>query len=187
MNWRSARLLAAAVLVLVACRAPEDRPSPAERHPTTTTAPSASTTMISTSAAVEEFGQCLAAQGVEIGSAPFDAIGRPRFDVATAHLDFDDPEVADAIALCASVLAAGALDLSEDELLRSMILSQLEAFALCVRDEGVVEFPDPVPGFAGVGSPFPVAEIPYADPDLASATVACQERVLSALPGNQTS
>lgn len=143
--------------------------------------------MISTSAAVEEFGQCLAAQGVEMESAPFDAIGRPRLDIATAQLDFDDPEVAAAMSLCASVLGTGALDLSQDEFLRSMILSQLEAFALCVRDEGVVEFPDPVPGFSGVGSPFPVAEIPYAHPDLAPATVACRDRVLSALPGHQTS
>ena len=187
MNWRSASLLVVAVLALAACRTAEEGPSLVEPRPTATTASTTSTISVGTSAAVEKFGQCLAEQGVDMESAPTDAIGRPRFDMATARFDFDDPEVADAIALCAWILATGALDLSQDGPLRSMVLSQLEAFALCVRDEGVTEFPHPVPGFSGVGSPFPAAEIPYADPNIASAAVVCRGKVLSALPRNQTS
>jgi hypothetical protein len=50
-------------------------------------------------------------------------------------------------------------------------------------DLGVEDFPDPVPGFSGIGSPFPVAEIPYSDPGFATAVSACREALLEGLPG----
>jgi hypothetical protein len=53
-----------------------------------------------------------------------------------------------------------------------------------MRDLGVEDFPDPVPGFIGIGSPFPVAEIPYSDPGFADAVAVCREALLEALPGS---
>jgi hypothetical protein len=50
-------------------------------------------------------------------------------------------------------------------------------------EHGVEDFPDPVPGFIGIGSPFPVAEIPYSDPAFAAAVTACRQALLEALPG----
>jgi hypothetical protein len=52
-------------------------------------------------------------------------------------------------------------------------------------DLGVEDFPDPVPGFIGIGSPYPVAEIPYSDPGFASAVSACRAALLEALSGDQ--
>ncbi len=183
MTRHSARTLVVAALVLTACTTAEEGPSATDSHPNTTTVPSTTTTTIAVAEATEEFGQCLDGQGVAIDPVPFDAIGRPRLDLATSELDFDDPEVTDALALCAPILGTGALDLSGEEALRAMIFSQLEAFARCVRDRGVALFPDPVPGFSGVGSPFSVAEIPYSHPGFEVAVTVCRDQVLSALPG----
>ena len=52
-----------------------------------------------------------------------------------------------------------------------------------MRESGVEDFPDPVPGFTGVGAPFSVAEIPYSDPEFATAATACREALLEALAG----
>jgi hypothetical protein len=48
-------------------------------------------------------------------------------------------------------------------------------------DLGVEDFPDPVPGFIGIGSPYPIAEIPYSDPGFASAVTACRAALLESL------
>jgi len=43
----------------------------------------------------------------------------------------------------------------------------------------VEDFPDPVPGFDGVGSPFPNSRIPWTDPDLPDAMAACRDLATS--------
>ena len=44
-----------------------------------------------------------------------------------------------------------------------------------MRNEGLDTFPDPVPGFTGAGSPFPLEQIPFNDPAFGEATLACQD------------
>lgn len=97
-------------------------------------------------------------------------------------LDFSDPQVAETVSTCSETLATGALDMTADDLIARTVMGQLEAFTQCVRARGI-DFPDPIAGFMGVGSPYPVAEIPYSDAELGEAIVACESVVLVELPG----
>jgi hypothetical protein len=133
--------------------------------------------------AVEEFRACLAESDIVIEEIPLDATGHPRLDLVMVTLDFSDPAIAEAVSTCSELLQTGALDLGTDDVLREQILEQLEEFSRCMVDLGVEDFPDPVPGFIGIGSPFPVAEIPYSDPGFADAVAVCREALLEALPG----
>ncbi len=135
----------------------------------------------------EAFRSCLAEQGVEIDVIPVDATNRPRLDLALEGLDLTDPVLTESMAACSPVLETGALDLSSEELLRILVVDQLSAFSQCARDMGVQSFPDPVPGFSGVGSPYAVAEIPYSDPLFRDAVEICRSRILAGVPGSQES
>jgi len=168
-------------VVAAACttdgESPSDTAAPA---PTTSTAPSTTTTIVP-DVAVESFRSCLGDNGIEIEEVPLDATGHPRLDLVMATLDFGDPATAEAVSVCSEHLEAGALDVGGDDQLRQIVLEQLHSFSRCMVDLGVEDFPEPVPGFVGVGSPFPVAEIPYADPGFANAVTVCRARLLDAL------
>jgi hypothetical protein len=133
--------------------------------------------------AVEEFRVCLAEKGIEIEEVPIDATGHPRLDLVMVTLDFSNPDIAEAVSTCSELLETGALDFGEDDDLREQILEQLQGFSQCMVDLGVEDFPDPVPGFIGIGSPYPIAEIPYSDPGFASAVSACRASLLESLSG----
>jgi hypothetical protein len=123
----------------------------------------------------------MADNGVEIEVIPLDATGRPRLDLVMARLDFADADVAAAIAECSTLLETGALDLGGDDELHQAVMDQLVDFSRCMVDMGIEDFPDPVPGYLGIGSPFPVAEIPYTAPGFADAVEVCREALLGAL------
>jgi hypothetical protein len=131
--------------------------------------------------AVEEFRACLAERGIEIEEIPIDATGHPRLDLVMVTIDFSDPETAAAVSSCSERLETGALDIGEDDVLREQILEQLQEFSRCMVDLGVEDFPDPVPGFIGIGTPYPIAEIPYSDPGFAAAVSACRAALLESL------
>lgn len=170
-------------MVVAACTPDLGGPSGTDSLPTSTTAPTTTTTTTPTGAAVEEFRTCLGEHGVVIEEVPFDATGRPRLDLVVMTVDFGDPAVAEALAVCSASLNTGALDLGAEDQLRREINQELSDFSRCMRANGVADFPDPVPGFTGVGAPFSVAEIPYGDPELAAAAEACRASVLGTLPG----
>ena len=174
-------LLLLGALVAVSCTQGLDGPSPTEAHPTTPTtiATPPATTPPPVGEGVAAFEECLSDQGITVAEIPSDATGRPRLDQVDSDIDLTDPAVAHSVAICTPALGAGALDLSAEALLREIIVGKLNAFASCVRDMGVEDFPDPLPGFAGVGSAFSVAEIPYSDPLLGQATSICRGRLLS--------
>ncbi len=168
---------------MAACTTDSDAPSATDPPATTTTTAPPTTTTVLSNVAVEAFRNCLAENGVEIEEIPLDATGHPRLDLVMATLDFGDPATAEAVSVCSEHLETGALDLGEDDVLRDAILTQLREFSQCMVDLGVEDFPDPVPGFTGIGSPFPVAEIPYSDPAFATAVTACRETLLESLSG----
>lgn len=171
------------MVLLAGCTVGSDSPSATGAPETTTTTAPPTTTTVLSNVAVEAFRSCLAERGIEIEEIPFDATGHPRLDLAMATLDFGDPATAEAVSVCSELLETGALDLGDDDVLRQAILEQLQEFSRCMVDLGVEDFPDPVPGFIGIGSPFPVAEIPYSDPGFAIAVTACREALLEALSG----
>jgi hypothetical protein len=171
------------VVLLAGCTGDSDAPSATAAPQTTTTTGPPTTTTVVSDVAVEAFRSCLAERGIEIEEVPFDATGHPRLDLVMATLDFGDPATAEAISVCSEHLETGALDLGDEDVLRQAILEQLQEFSRCMVDLGVEDFPDPVPGFIGIGSPFPVAEIPYSDPGFATAATACREALLESLSG----
>jgi hypothetical protein len=170
-------------LLLAACTPGADEPSATEAPPTTTTTAPTTTTTATSAEATMAFRQCLLDYGVEIEEIPIDATGRPRLDLVMVTLDFSDPAVAEAVSRCSEHLETGALDLGGDDALRQAILEQLTEFSLCMVNLGVEGFPEPVPGYLGIGAPFPVAEIPYSDPDFTNAVEVCREALLEALSG----
>jgi hypothetical protein len=170
-------------MCLGACTPDLGGPSGTGSLATSTTAPATTTTTTGTEAAVETFRACLGEHGVVIEEIPLDATGRPRLDLVVMSVDFGDPAVAEALSVCSASLNTGALDLGAEDELRREINKELSAFSECMRANGVAEFPDPVPGFAGVGAPFSVAEIPYGDPELPAAAEACRDSILGTLPG----
>ena len=70
-----------------------------------------------------------------------------------------------------------AVSLASTPVLRELVTAALSGFSECVRSQGVGDFPDPVPGFIGIGSPYPIGEIPYGHPLLATAVELCRERL----------
>lgn len=95
-------------------------------------------------------------------------------------VDLANPDSAAVVAGCSEHLSKGALDLSNSPLIGDGVNRTLTEFSDCVRSRGVPKFPDPLPGFTGIGGPYPVAEIPFSDPDLEAAIDECRSR-LSAL------
>ncbi len=168
-----------AVTIAIGCTAAPGGSSEATVLLVTTT-----TTTIPGGAAAIEYVACLRTEGVEVDDIPIDANGRPMLDAINGQLDYTDPATVDAVSACAGILSEGALDLGFDESFREAVVEQLAAFSRCVRARGVDAFPDPVPGFIGIGSPYPVAEIPYDDPDLSAAVEACEQTIFGAFPGS---
>lgn len=149
-------------------------PSPTDPHGfTTTTTVPITTTTLTIEDGLAGFRTCLSGEGVGIGEIPLDGLGRPRMAAALAGLNLSERSVLDALEACGHHLASGALDLSSDPELRSMVQDRLESFADCVRLEGVVDYPDPIPDFDGLGAPFPVNRVPWTDPGLPGAVSAC--------------
>ncbi len=171
----SRKLLLAVVMVVLAFPACTDtEPSVSTTVPATSTT---TTRPVDGVAATADFVRCMGENGVEIGEIPFDADGRPRLEAMSGQLDYSDPATTEALSQCASFLSEGALDLGYDASYRDAVVGQLAAFSRCLRARGVEDFPDPIPGFIGIGSPYPGAEIPYNDPDLPDAVIRCEGTV----------
>lgn len=177
MNRRLLTFLVVWAAVLTACS--EDGIGSSPTNPTTpsTTVVATTTTTAFSAQAVEDFHDCLGENGIEIEEIPSDAQGRPRLDLVMLGVDLSDPAKSAIVASCSELLSAGALDLTNSPLIGSGVVGLLSEFSECVRLHGVPDFPDPLPGFTGIGGPYPVAEIPYSDPDLESAIDECRSRV----------
>lgn len=169
--------MAVALVASAGCVTPDRAPSPTVTEPTTTTAPPTTAPPTPADVAIPAFEECLSLHGLTAGSVPLDGLGRPRLDWFFSGLDLTDSATIGALTACASHLGTGALDLSGELEIREAVVGSLEEFSECVRSRGVPDFPDPVPGFNGMGAPYPMAEIPYADPDLDRAVAVCRGRI----------
>ena len=172
-------LVSLLAIASLACVGDARSPSPTQTEPTTTTAPTTTAPPISAEEAIASFNGCLVENGLSVELVSLDAMGRPRLDIFLAGLDLTDPQVVGALTACSRHLTTGALDLSDEPEIKEMVLSSLHEFSECVRSRGVPDFPDPVEGFSGMGAPYPMAEIPYSDDDLAAAVAECRERIPS--------
>lgn len=174
------RRLAVAVVALAAlvgCASGTLTPSPTLPEPTTTTIPGPTTTTLSAAAGANRFEACLRTNGLDIPAIPFDAQGRMRLELVLARVDFSTEENIAALDTCAHHLTAGPLALDGTPLINEAVNQMLVRFTECVRGRGVADFPDPVPGFNGVGSPFPTDRIPFHNPVLPEAVDVCRERM----------
>lgn len=175
----------ALALVLAACSSGgEDTgatiPGSGDLAGTTTSLPGTTTTTIR--ASLEEtalrFTACMRDEGIDIPDITIGADGRPILAGIAEEIDTASEEFQSALTTCSPILAeSGALDLSSDPELQAVVQDQLQSFSECMRDEGVASFPDPLPGFTGVGSPFPLAQLPLDDPGFQAAIEACQSEL----------
>lgn len=175
---RVPRLALLTLLALCGCAVEPGGPSPTDPPAleSTTTSPEGTVTTISAAEGAAQFRDCLDDAGIEIEPIPLDAQGRPRLDLVMRELDL----TANAATLdeCSLHLITGALDLSDSPLISEGVLALLGEFTDCMRTRGVPGFPATVRGFNGVGSPYPVDEIPYDDPDLPDAAEVCRGRLV---------
>jgi hypothetical protein len=162
-------------MVVSGCVAGPDGPSPTDPHAfTTTTSRSDTGSTLTIEGGLNAFRDCLREQGVGIEPIGLDALGRPRLAEALDDFDLTDRVVLDALELCGHHLSSGPLDLSPDPELRELVQDSLHKLADCLRSWGVRDFPDPIPGYDGVGAPFPSSQIPWSDPDLPGAVRRCR-------------
>jgi hypothetical protein len=169
------------ILALVGgCVAEPGGPSPTDPPAleTTTTSPEGTVTTIGAAEGSTRFRECLGDEGIDIEPIPLDAQGRPRLDLVMREVDLTIAANGAALEACSLHLITGALDLTGAPMISEGVLVLLEEFGECMRTRGVPGFPTTVRGFNGVGSPFPVDEIPYDDPDLPGAAQVCRERLV---------
>lgn len=164
--------LVALFLSGVACSLPSEAPVITTSAPTTTTVP------LTPQESVEVFRSCLIDLGFSVPDLPLDGAGRPDLSALANLVDAGSPAWQDALASCAAVLVgSGALDLGGVPDLAEAVVADLQAFSICMRSQGVEGFPDPAPGFDGIGPPFPLESIPADDPQLGAAAEVCAQTV----------
>jgi len=163
--------------LLSGCVSGADGPSPTDPHGFATTGELPTTTTVSIEAGLDNYQRCLSEQGVVVGEISLDGKGRPRMAAAMREVDFADAEVLDALEHCGPELSTGALGLEADPELRHLVVAELEAFAACIRSQGVPDYPDPVPGFNGVGAPYHLNRVPWTDPELPDAVTVCSSQL----------
>ena len=126
------------------------------------------------------FTACMRERGIEAPDIPVDPDGRPILSSDLVEsIDTESPEFALAFATCVPLLtSASPIDLGADPELQAVVIDSLRRFSVCMRDNGVEDFPDPAPGWDGNGSPFPVVEaFDTTDPDVDPALEECSKMI----------
>jgi len=164
-------VFAFALVVLTAC---SGAGVPLERTPaastTTTTIPP------TPEGGAAAFNSCVEEAGADLPELTVDSEGRPRLALLVAGVEILDPAVRGALARCSALLTeSGALTVEGD--LRNRVMGVLREFSQCMREEGMLAFPDPAPGFAGEGDPFPLDEVIRSAPGFSAAADTCATRL----------
>lgn len=190
IKQRTLGVAAVVMLLLAAC-------SSGETDPTTDTIATLETSTSTTGATTTteapdleevalDFTECMRENGIDIPDITFDADGQPVISASLAQeFDLLDTQFQTALSTCRVIFSeAGAgVELQLDPELLAEVTDQLTEYAVCMRDNGVESWPDPLPTFTGSEIPFPMAEMGEAfnDPEFSAALEACQDLV--AFPG----
>jgi len=188
---RTLGVVAAMIMLLAACSSGETEPTmdtiATLETSTSTTGDTTTTTEAPTLEEVAlDFTNCMRDNGIDIPDITFDAEGQPVISASLAEeFDLLDTEFQTALAACRGIFSAAGegVELQLDPELLAGITDQLNDYAVCMRDNGVETWPDPLPTFTGAEIPFPMAEMAQAfnDPEFPDALEACQDLV--AFPG----
>ncbi|MDH3755676.1 MAG: hypothetical protein OEU32_17570 [Acidimicrobiia bacterium] len=126
--------------------------------------------------AVLGFTRCMRDEGVEVPDIQLGADGAPQLDPQRLQgIDLEAPEFQSAFTTCIGIIAdAGAFEFDFDPEIEAIVQDQLQAFAECMRGEGIEDFPDPEVG--GSGPPFPLTAFTnLADESFQTALETCQQ------------
>jgi hypothetical protein len=168
------RLTAILCVVVAACIA---GPAVTEVATTTTVPTTTTIVVLSIEEAIAQFQVCLSGHGIDV-IVPLGDDGRPDLTALGLTLGENLSELREALADCAALLAmSGALDLNGEPVLREAVRAQLTNFSVCMRSQGVEEFPDPEAQFDGTAVPYPIISLPITDPEFGSAIDACAATV----------
>jgi len=176
--WKS--LLAALLIALLAAACGGD--SDAEEDGVLTlqdeeTGSVTTTTRLSADEAVLEVTRCMRDRGLEVPDIGVTADG--QLDLNPDDLigiDLESDEFQEAFTSCIAVFQlSGGFDVSLDPELEALFQDQLQEFSQCMRDNGVVDFPDPQ---TGSGTPYPLsAFLGFGDPTFEEAIETCRQTV----------
>ena len=127
--------------------------------------------------ALLDFTQCLRDEGIDVPDVQLDASGAPIIrpeDIA--GIDLESPEVQAAADTCLPILTdAGAFSFADDPELQALLQDSLQEFAVCMREQGITDFPDPS---STAAIPFPLtAFADFADQGFQDALDVCRRQV----------
>jgi hypothetical protein len=170
-----ARVTALLVLALVAAACGTDS------APTTTAPPA--TEVTTTTEALPDLASCMTDEGIEVGPLSYTDEGRALLDrTFLGDNDLADPALKDALDTCIDRLrdVGVRLRIGYGPSVLEEIVEQLTAYAICMRENGVDGWPDPVPDFDGSQIPFPLAAmtVGLADGDFGEANDRCEPLVV---------
>ena len=135
------------------------------------------TTRLTADEAVLEVTRCMRDRGLDVPDIGVTADGqldlRPQ---DLANVDLESNEFQEAFTSCIAVFQlSGGFDVSLDPELEALFQDQLQEFSQCMRDNGVVDFPDPQ---TGSGTPYPFsAFLGFGDPTFEEAIETCRQTV----------
>lgn len=187
---RTLAAAAVAMMLLAACSSGETDPTTDTiatlESSTSTTGATTTTEAPSLEEVALDFTECMRDNGIDIPDITFDADGQPVISASlAAEFDLLDAEFQAALNGCRGIFseAGEGVELQLDPELLAEVTDQLNEYAVCMRDNGVESWPDPLPTFSGTEIPFPMAEMGEAfnDPEFSDALEACQDLV--AFPG----
>jgi len=135
------------------------------------------TTRLSADEAVLEVTRCMRDRGIDVPDIGVTADG--QLDLRPEDLigvDLESDEFQEAFTSCIAVFQlSGGFDVSLDPELEALFQDQLQEFSQCMRDNGVVDFPDPQ---TGSGTPYPLsAFLGFGDPTFEEAIETCRQTV----------
>lgn len=167
------------LVLLAGCVAVAESPSRTDAHGVSTSS-TTSTTIVLTDVEVglAAFSECMSGLGVVIDAIPLDSMGRPTLQAVLRELDPSDRQFVSALSACGATLSVGALELAVDPEMTELVREKLSGLADCIRERGVVGFPNPVHDFTGIGLPFRSDLIPWTDPGLPAAADWCTKQLI---------